>query len=218
MDNAALVWSIVKRFKNRGYDLEDLYQIGMIGLIKAVKRFDNSYNVQLSSYAVPYIIGEIKIFLRDDGLIKVSRNLKNLRCKINILEKEYEKENKKLNIKDIERDLHESRENIILAQNIDMNIDSINESFSHDDKNEKQEKISLKRDVNEEGKVLEKIMLKDALKRLNDNEKEIIIRRYFKEQTQSEIANRLGISQVQVSRLEKKILQKMRNDIGEMYI
>ena len=213
--NDGLVWSIVRRFKNRGYDLEDLHQIGVIGLIKAIKRFDDSYNTKLSSYAVPYIIGEIKIFLRDDGMIKVSRNLQELKTKINVLEKEYENKGKSITIEEIRKKLGESNENIILAQNIDTNVDSINSSFSKDDDSEKEEKMLAPSNDNQENKILEKIMLKDAIKNLDDKEREIIIRRYFKEETQEMVARKFGISQVQISRIEKKILQKMRMKIGE---
>lgn len=148
-------------------------------------------------------------------MIKVSRNLKELRKKINILEKEYEKENKKITLNDLKNNLKESEEDILLAQNIDMNIESINEGYSKEDDTQKEERMLIETNENHECSILEKIMLKDALKRLNNIEQEIIIRRYFKEETQVEIAKRIGVSQVQISRLEKKILQKMRTAIGE---
>ena len=114
-ENSALIWSIVKRFKNRGYELDDLFQIGAIGFIKAVKRFDLSYDTKLSTYAVPYIIGEIKIFLRDDGMIKVSRGLKELNYKIKLLEEKYEKNNEEVSMDKIVKELKISKEDFILC-------------------------------------------------------------------------------------------------------
>ncbi len=215
-ENSKLIWSIVKRFKNRGYDVEDLYQIGCIGFIKAIKKFDNSFGVKISTYAVPFIIGEIKIFLRDDGIIKVSRSLKELNYKIKLLENEYDRKNKKLTIDDIKTKLKVSKEDIILAQNLNNNIESINEYSSKEDETEKENKIIIEKNENPENNIIQKIMLKDALKKLNEREREIIILRYFKENTQAEVAKKYGISQVQISRLEKKILQKMRSEIKEI--
>lgn len=215
-ENSALIWSIVKRFKNRGYELDDLFQIGAIGFIKAVKRFDRSFDTKLSTYAVPYIIGEIKIFLRDDGMIKVSRGLKELNHKIKILEEKYEKNNEIIQMDKIIKELKISKEDYILAQNINSSIESINEYCFDNSTKEKEEKIIVEKNENPENNILQKIMIKDALKKLDEKEKNIILLRYFKEKTQSEVAKIYGISQVQVSRLEKRILQKMREDIKEI--
>ena len=215
-ENSALIWSIVKRFKNRGYELDDLFQIGAIGFIKAVKRFDRSFDTKLSTYAVPYIIGEIKIFLRDDGMIKVSRGLKELNHKIKILEERYEKNNEIIQMDKIIKELKISKEDYILAKNINSSIESINEYCFDNSTKEKEEKIIVEKNENPENNILQKIMIKDALKKLDEKEKNIILLRYFKEKTQSEVAKIYGISQVQVSRLEKKILQKMREDIKEI--
>lgn len=215
-ENSALIWSIVKRFKNRGYELNDLFQIGAIGFIKAVKRFDMTFDVKLSTYAVPYIIGEIKIFLRDDGIIKVSRGLKELNYKINLLEEKYEKNNENVSMDKILKELNITKEDFILAQNINNNVESINETCFDNSTQEKEEKIIIEKNENPENNIIQKIMLKDALRKLDEKEKNIILLRYFKEKTQSEVAKIYGISQVQVSRLEKKILQKMREDIKEI--
>ena len=215
-ENSALIWSIVKRFKNRGYELDDLFQIGAIGFIKAVKRFDLSYDTKLSTYAVPYIIGEIKIFLRDDGMIKVSRGLKELNYKIKLLEEKYEKNNEKVSMDKIVKELKISKEDFILAQNINSSVESINEYCFTNSIKEKEEKIIIEKNENPENNIVQRIMIKDALKKLAEKEKNIILLRYFKEKTQSEVAKIYGISQVQVSRLEKKILQKMREDIKEI--
>ena len=215
-ENSALIWSIVKKFKNRGYELDDLFQIGAIGFIKAVKRFDLSYDTKLSTYAVPYIIGEIKIFLRDDGMIKVSRGLKELNYKIKLLEEKYEKNNEEISMDKIVKELKISKEDFILAQNINSNVESINEYCFTNSIKEKEEKIIIEKNENPENNIVQRIMIKDALKKLDEKEKNIILLRYFKEKTQSEVAKIYGISQVQVSRLEKKILQKMREDIKEI--
>ena len=215
-ENSALIWSIVKRFKNRGYELDDLFQIGAIGFIKAVKRFDLSYDTKLSTYAVPYIIGEIKIFLRDDGMIKVSRGLKELNYKIKLLEEKYEKNNEEVSMDKIVKELKISKEDFILAQNINSSVESINEYCFTNSIKEKEEKIIIEKNENPENNIVQRIMIKDALKKLDEKEKNIILLRYFKEKTQSEVAKTYGISQVQVSRLEKKILQKMREDIKEI--
>lgn len=215
-ENSALIWSIVKRFKNRGYELDDLFQIGAIGFIKAVKRFDLSYDTKLSTYAVPYIIGEIKIFLRDDGMIKVSRGLKELNYTIKLLEEKYEKNNEEVSMDKIVKELKISKEDFILAQNINSSVESINEYCFTNSIKEKEEKIIIEKNENPENNIVQRIMIKDALKKLDEKEKNIILLRYFKEKTQSEVAKIYGISQVQVSRLEKKILQKMREDIKEI--
>lgn len=215
-ENSGLIWSIVKRFKNRGYEIEDLYQIGVIGFIKAIKRFDYFYDVKLSTYAVPYIIGEIKIFLRDDGIIKVSRGLKELNYKIKLLEQKYEKDEEKLTIEKVAKELKASKEDILLAQNMTRNVESINSYCSDDSETEKEEILLTNKNENQENDIVQKIILKDAIKKLDTKEKELIILRYFKEKTQMEIAKMYGISQVQVSRMEKKILQKMRDDIKEI--
>ncbi len=209
--NSRLVWSVVKRFANRGHELEDLYQIGSIGFVKAIQRFDTSFDVKLSTFAVPYILGEIKRFIRDDGMVKVSRSLKELLTKINFLRKEYEKRGKKLEIKDIENELKESREDIILALETEKPIESIQAEVFDDGNTEKQDVLVI--DKNEEEETVNKIIIKDEIERLSDRERNIIVMRYFKEKTQTEVAKIYGISQVQVSRIEKKILLEMRRRI-----
>lgn len=211
--NEKLIWSIVKRFQNSKYETEDLFQIGALGFIKSIKRFDKNYNVQLSTFAVPYIIGEIKRFLRDDGTVKVSRSLKELNIKIKMLEKEYEKIGKELSIEVIEKELKETRENIILAMESDKTIKSIeeeNEDGEKDTSTIKQIKVE-----SHENETIRNIILKDEIKKLNEKEKQIIILRYFYGKTQSEIAQKLNTSQVQISRIEKNILLKMRENIKE---
>lgn len=212
-NNSKLVWSIVRRFSGRGHELEDLFQIGSMGFVKAIQRFDEEYDVKLSTFAVPYIMGEIKRFIRDDGAIKVSRSLKDLLTKINLLKREYEKTGRKLEISDIERELKESKEDIILALETQNPIESIQAEVYEEGGVEKQEVLVT--DNDEEEDTVNKILIRDELKRLNEKERNIIIMRYFKEKTQMEVAKMYGISQVQVSRLEKKILGQIRNRIGD---
>lgn len=213
--NNGLIWSIVKRFANRGYELEDLYQVGCIGFIKSIKRFDTSFDVKLSTYTVPYILGEIKRHIRDDGPIKVSRSIKELNVKIRELQKEYLiKKGKEITIEEMSKILKVSKEDITIAIESAKPIESI-ESKVFDDKGNKivtlADKISTQKD--EQELITNKIVIKDLIKDLEDKDKEVILLRFYKEKTQTQIAKILGISQVQVSRIEKKVLEKMRKEL-----
>lgn len=211
-DNVGLVWSIVKRFKDRGYELEDLYQIGCIGLIKSIKRFDTNFDVRISTYAVPYILGEIKRFIRDDGPIKISRSIKELTIKIKELQKEYyTKTGNEISIKKIEEELHVSKEEISMALDSINPIESINDSpYQNDDANSKMSKIDILNKKEDTISLEDRIYLKQVIKELDKKEQQIIVLRYYKEKTQMQVAKILGITQVQVSRIEKKILNIMK--------
>lgn len=211
-NNSRLIWSIVKRFKNNKYETDDLFQIGAMGLVKSIKRFDNQYNVKLSTFAVPYIIGEIKRYLRDDGMVKVSRSLKELNTKIEMLRKQYEKLGKELSINEIEKELKESKENILLALEANKEIKSIDEEFEDSNENILFNKVKVE---SYEEDTIKKIILKQELEKLDEKERNIIILRYFYNKTQSQIASQYGITQVQVSRIEKRVLLKMRENIKE---
>ena len=214
-DNSRLVWSIVRRFNGRGYDIEDLYQIGSIGLIKAIQRFDTSFEVRLSTYAVPYILGEIKRFIRDDGPIKISRSIKELLIKINEIQKEYlNKNGEEIKITQIAKILKVSKEEVAMALDAQRPLESIDKEVYENDTNSetKISKIDTGRD--ETGDLINRICLNNLIRDLEYREKEIITLRYYKEKTQSEVASILGITQVQVSRLEKKILLNMREKIS----
>lgn len=211
--NEGLTWSIVKRFSGRGYEIEDLYQIGCMGFIKAIQRFDTSFDVKMSTYAVPYILGEIKKFIRDDGLIRVSRSIKELAVKIKEVQKEHLiKEGKEIGIMELANILNVTKEEIAVALDSTRQIESIQEEAYIKDKGEgktsKLDKISTETD--EAGKIVDKICIKQLIERLDNREKEIILLRYYKEKTQSEVAKILGITQVQVSRIERKILNNMK--------
>ena len=212
--NSGLVWSIVKRFSGRGHSTEDLYPIGCIGLIKAIQRFDANYNVKLSTYAVPYIIGEIKRFIRDDGPIKVSRSIKELAMKIIELQREnLNKTGKELQINELAKILGIEKENIVVAMDAIRRPESIDEEIYDEVGGEtKASRISTNKDETE--KTINKICVQELIEELNEDEKQIILLRYYKGKTQSEVAQRLKISQVQVSRIEKKTLLKMRSKIA----
>lgn len=212
--NSGLVWSIVKRFSGRGHSTEDLYQIGCIGLIKAIQRFDANYNAKLSTYAVPYIIGEIKRFIRDDGPIKVSRSIKELAMKIIELQREnLNKTGKELQINELAKRLDIEKENIVVAMDAIRRPESIDEEIYDEVGGEtKASRISTNKDETE--KTINKICVQELIEELNEDEKQIILLRYYKGKTQSEVAQRLKISQVQVSRIEKKTLLKMRSKIA----
>ncbi len=211
--NSGLIWSIVKRFSGRGFELEDLYQIGCVGFIKSIKRFDTSFDVKLSTYTVPYVLGEIKRHIRDNGAIKVSRSIKELQVRIKQLQEEYKNKNEEdITIEELSKKLKISKEDIAIALEASRPVESIDNTY----KSEKGEKsISLIEKIstedNYEDIITNKIALKDAISKLEPKDRKIIMLRFFKEKTQSEVAKILGVSQVQVSRAEKKILQKMKN-------
>ena len=210
-ENNGLIWSIVKRFKDRGYELEDLYQIGSIGFIKSIKRFDTSFEVKLSTYAVPYILGEIKRFIRDDGSVKVSRSIKELAAKIKDIQSKYLKETgEEINITEIAKQLKMPKEEIAVAlDSLKPTISIYNDSYTNDEGG-----ISfldtLSTNVDEAETLTNKLTIKEMITNLEQREKEIILLRYYKNKTQTEVAKILGISQVQVSRIEKKILNSMK--------
>lgn len=214
-DNQGLIWSIVKRFTGRNHETEDLYQIGCMGFIKAIKRFDTSFEVQISTYAVPYILGEIKKFIRDDGIIKVSRSVKELGIKIKQLQSEYLKKNhEEINLMQISEELKVDKEEIIFAMEAQRPVESIYQDENNDD-NDKRELISkIPVEINQETKIINKMALNQVISNLNSREKQIIILRFYKDKTQTEVGRLLGISQVQVSRMEKNVLEKMKERLG----
>jgi RNA polymerase sporulation-specific sigma factor len=212
--NMRLVWSVVQRFLNRGYEPDDLFQIGSIGLLKSVDKFDLSYDVKFSTYAVPMIIGEIQRFIRDDGTVKVSRSLKEMANKIRKAKDELSKNFGRIpTVNELAEFLELTPEEIILAQEASRLPSSIHETVYENDG----DPITLldQIDNGEEGRWFDKIALKEAIMELDEREKLIVYLRYYKDQTQSEVATRLGISQVQVSRLEKKILQQMKTRMDQ---
>ncbi len=210
-NNKGLIWNIVKRFNGRGYEIEDIYQIGCLGFIKAIKRFNTNFEVQVSTYAVPYILGEIKRFIRDDGIMKVSRSTKELAMKILELQKEYfNKTGEEITISNISKMLKIPKEEITYALDCLKPVSSIYEesNSSGDDSRSILDKLGTGKD--EAGSIVDKLALKQLIENLDTREKEIILLRFYKDKTQSEVAKVLGITQVQVSRIEKKVLNSMR--------
>jgi len=211
--NSGLIWSIVKRFLGRGYDKEELEQIAYIGFIKAIKRFDTTLEFKLSTYAVPYIIGEIKRFIRDDGAIKVSRSIKELSAKIGQIQKEYiTKKGEEITVEELARELKVEKEEIVVALESQRTVESIDKNVYDDENGEsKISKISNQKD--ETTILLNKLCVEELINNLETRDKKIILLRYYKRKTQTEVATMLGITQVQVSRLEKRILSEMKEKI-----
>ena len=211
--NIRLVWSVVQRFMNRGYEPEDLFQIGCIGLLKSVDKFDLSYDVKFSTYAVPMIIGEIQRFLRDDGSLKVSRSLKELANKVRKTKDELSKGlGRQPTIGEVADRLGITAEDVVFAQEANKPPASIHETVFENDG----DPITLMDQIADESgeKWFDKLALAEAIETLSERERLIVYLRYYRDQTQSEVASRLGISQVQVSRLEKKILQTIKDQIA----
>ncbi len=207
--NTPLIRSIINKFKNKGVEYDDLFQIASIGFIKAINNFDESFNVRFSTYTVPMIIGEIKRYMRDNGAIKVSRNLKILANKINKYIDEYQTENSvEPTIEILSKEFNISEEEVVIALDSNKMPLSIFDKF--EDEEDSQELIDKIPYDDNEDKLLTKIHVSNILEALPDRERKIVELRYFKDRTQSEIANYLGISQVQVSRLENKIIEKIR--------
>lgn len=210
--NMRLVWSVVQRFMNRGYEPDDLFQIGCIGLLKSVDKFDLSFDVKFSTYAVPMIIGEIQRFIRDDGTVKVSRSLKETGNKIRRQKDELTKKfGRAPTVNEIAEALEISIEDVVMAQEASRSPSSIHETVYENDG----DPITLLDQISDdtETKWFDKIALKEAILRLEERERLIVYLRYYKDKTQSEVATRLGISQVQVSRLEKKILEQIKDQM-----
>lgn len=210
-ENIPLVWSIVRRFANRGQELQDLFQIGTIGLMKAIDKFDNSFDVKFSTYAVPMITGEIKRFLRDDGMIKVSRSLKETAGKVRMAQEGLSKRlGREPTIEEIGQELEMEIEDIAMAVSANAEVESLYKTIYQGDGSAIYliDKLELMSDEEEE--LLNRIALQRVMDTLEGKDKELIKLRYYMNWTQTDIAKKFGISQVQVSRLEKKILKKMR--------
>ena len=237
--NLGLVHHIVKRFIGRGVEQEDLFQIGTIGLMKAIDKFDLSFQVKFSTYAVPLISGEIKRFLRDDGMVKVSRSLKENGWKIKrVIEQKKQEEGNDISVGELEKETGLTKEEIILAMEASISVESIYKSVYQSDGSEiylvdqviaggstgglgvqaggswdKVNRNSTLGEDTEKENVLNRMLLNQLLEDLKESEKKLIRMRYFENMTQVQVAGIMGISQVQVSRIEKKILQGMRKNL-----
>ena len=210
-ENTGLIWSVVKRFQGRGYDKEDLFQIGSIGLLKCIDNFDLERKVKFSTYAVPLIMGEIKRFLRDDCLVKVSRSLKEASYKIKREKEHYEKlYNREPTLKEIAATLDMDESDILMAMESGQDVCSLHQVIYQNEGDEihLEDKLEQQSDLIEQ--TVDNIYIQELLQKLNEQERKLIELRYFQNQTQAVIAGIMGISQVQVSRMEKKILEKLR--------
>ena len=205
-ENAGLVWCVVKRFLHRGAEAEDLFQIGNIGLLKAIDKFDLSYEVKFSTYAVPMISGEIKRFLRDDGMIKVSRSLKELAYKsCACRERLQEAWGREPTITEIASELKVETEELLMAMDASSEIESLHKPIYQKEGQELRLMDKLPEQEEQEDRILDHMLLQELLTYLDKEERRLIYLRYFANQTQSQVGKELGISQVQVSRMEKKI-------------
>ncbi|MFZ4452198.1 RNA polymerase sporulation sigma factor SigF [Salibacterium aidingense] len=212
--NTRLVWSVVQRFINRGYDPEDLFQIGVIGLIKSIDKFDLTYEVKFSTYAVPMIIGEIQRFIRDDGTVKVSRSLKELNNRVRKKKEELTKEYGRIpTLQEISAALALPTEEVVFATEATRTLSSLHETIYENDG----DPITLIDQIADQGdsKWFDQLAVKEIVEQLEERERLIVYLRYYKDKTQAEVAKRLDISQVQVSRLEKRILDKMKSQLSE---
>ncbi|MGN1180195.1 MAG: SigF/SigG family RNA polymerase sporulation sigma factor [Suilimivivens sp.] len=210
--NLGLVHHIVKRFLNRGYEAEDLFQIGVIGLMKAIDKFDTSFEVKFSTYAVPLIAGEIKRFIRDDGMVKVSRTLKENGARIKYAREKLSMSlNREPALEEVARETGLSTEEVVLAMEANVQVESIYQSVYQNDGNEIYMVDQLAdRGKDEQESMLNHLVVEQLIHSLPKTEQELIILRYYQDKTQTEVARLLGISQVQVSRMEKKILLGLR--------
>lgn len=209
--HSGLIWNVVRRFMGRGYETEDLYQIGAIGLIRAVDKFDFAYDVKFSTYAVPLISGEIKRFLRDDGIIKISRTLKENQWKIKrAIEELRNSDGREPTIEEVARALSMEPEEIMLAMEAEVEIASMEQCIYGQDGKEIPLKDKMAYEKNEQEEVMMRLYLEQLLDSLCERDKRLIKLRYYENKTQTQVAELLGISQVQVSRLEKKILRQLK--------
>ena len=213
-ENTGLIWCVAKRFYGRGTEPEDLFQIGSIGLLKAIDKFDLSYDVKFSTYAVPMISGEIKRFLRDDGMIKVSRSLKEIAYRAYLAgEKLREETGQEPTIEEIAEKIEVEKETLVLAMEASSEVESLQKTIYQGDGNEILLMDKIVEEEEREEKILNTLLLKQLLGELGERERELLFLRYFGNKTQGEVGKMMGISQVQVSRMEKRILQDLRKSL-----
>jgi len=215
-ENSGLVWSVVKKFTKRGYEPDDLYQIGAIGLLKCIRKFDASYDVKFSTYAIPMIIGEIKRFLRDDGLIKISRPMKELATKARYIQEQLTaKLGRQPTINELAAEIGTEVEDLVIAMEAGLDVESLHATIYQGDGSPIYliDKVAQNFDGSE--KAITVMALKQLIGRLKPKERQVIILRYFQDKTQMEVAKAIGVSQVQVSRIEKKVLISLKEALEE---
>lgn len=215
-ENIGLIYSVVKRFAGRGVEAEDLFQIGSIGLLKAVDKFDTSFEVKFSTYAVPMIIGEIRRYLRDTGIIKVSRSLKESQYRVFKIREDLEKKlGREPSVTELAEAAEISLEELNMVLEAGAEVESLHKTIYQGEGTELSLLDKIPEKENRQEKLLDKVLLEELLGRLETEERKLIYMRYFQDMTQTEIARQLHISQVQVSRMEKRILKKLKKHCEE---
>jgi RNA polymerase sporulation-specific sigma factor len=210
-ENSGLIWSVVKKFAKRGYEPDDLFQIGAIGLLKCIRKFDTSFDVKFSTYAIPMIIGEIKRFLRDDGMIKVSRPMKELATKARYTtEMLTAKLGRQPTISELATEIGTTTEELIVAMEAGHDVESLHATIYQGDGSPIFLIDKVAQTTNDTDQAINILALKQLIERLKPKERQVIILRYFRDKTQIEVAKAIGVSQVQVSRIEKKVLQTLK--------
>lgn len=212
-ENSPLIKSVVKRFLNKGVEYDDLYQLGSLGFLKAINNFDVNFGVKFSTYAVPMIAGEIKRYMRDTGVMKISRGIKTLSFKVNKFVEEFSLEHSRApTVEEIADYFNVTSQDVVLALDSSRQMVSLNIDVSDGEGKEQslEEKVS---EGNPFETVVDNMVLYSAITKLSDREKKIVILRYFRDKTQKEVASVLGVSQVQISRLETKIIEKIRKEL-----
>ncbi|MCL2839732.1 MAG: RNA polymerase sporulation sigma factor SigF [Defluviitaleaceae bacterium] len=215
-ENSGLIWSVVKKFAKRGYEPDDLYQIGAIGLLKCIRKFDASFEVKFSTYAIPMIIGEIKRFLRDDGMIKVSRPMKEMATKARYAtEMLTAKLGRQPTISELAEEVGAETDELLIAMEAGLDVESLHTTIYQGDGSPIFLIDKVARTSDDSEQTINILALKQLIERLKPKERQVIILRYFQDKTQMEVAKAIGVSQVQVSRIEKKVLQSLKSALTE---
>ena len=211
-ENTGLIYSVARRFLGRGVEMEDLFQIGSIGLLKAVDKFDPAFEVKFSTYAIPMILGELKRFFRDDGMIKVSRSIKENQHRVYLAREKIEKElGREPSLKEIAEMLEMPPEEVAMTMDSAAEVESLYRTVYQSEGTDISLRDKIPEKENAEEHLLNRIFLEEILGKLESSDRKLLYMRYFQDQTQTQIAEQLGVSQVQVSRMEKRILKKLRS-------
>jgi len=215
-ENSGLIWSVVKKFAKRGYELDDLYQIGAIGLLKCIRKFDLNFEVKFSTYAIPMIIGEIKRFIRDDGMIKVSRPMKELATKARYAQEMLTARlGRQPTISELAKEVGVGTEELVVAMEAGLDVESLYATIYQGDGSPIYLIDKVGQNMDNSDQTVNILALKQLIERLKPKERQVIILRYFQDKTQMEVAKAIGVSQVQVSRIEKKVLQFLKGALTE---
>lgn len=213
-ENTGLIYSVARRFLGRGVEMEDLFQIGSIGLLKAVDKFDPAFEVRFSTYAIPMILGELKRFFRDDGMIKVSRSIKENQHRVYLAREKIEKElGREPSLKEIAEMLGMPPEEVAMTLDSAAEVESLYRTVYQSEGTDISIIDKIPEKENAEEHLLNRIFLEEILGKLESSDRKLIYMRYFQDMTQTQVAERLGVSQVQVSRMEKRILGKLRQNL-----